>query len=111
MLRAYDPAPTRSELERRFLHLCREHHLGRPEVNALIDGYLVDFLWRDRRLIAEVGGSEYHRVHAQFEHDREQDVTLATNGWGTLRFTWRQITRNEAWVAAAVRTGAPARVE
>jgi len=39
VLRAYDPAPTRSQLERTFLKLCRDHGIKRPEVNVLIDGY------------------------------------------------------------------------
>ena len=103
VLRAYAPAPTRSELERRFLRLCKKHGIARPEVNALIDGYLVDFLWRDRRLIVEVDGYEYHRSPRKFESDREQDVVLSTRGWRTLRFTWPQVETREAWVAAAVR--------
>jgi very-short-patch-repair endonuclease len=106
VLRNYDPAPTRSEMERRFLRLCREHDLERPEVNAVIDGYLVDFVWRDARLIVEVDGYRYHRSPRKFESDREQDVTLAGKGWRTLRFTWRQINHRDGWVAAAVRTGA-----
>jgi very-short-patch-repair endonuclease len=104
VLRAYAPAPTRSEMERRFLRLCRKHGIPRPETNALIGGYLVDFVWREQRLIAEVDGYKYHRARARFERDREQDVVLSTKGWRTLRFTWRQITRKDAWVAAAIRS-------
>jgi very-short-patch-repair endonuclease len=106
VLRHYDPAPTRSEMERRFLRLCRKHGLPRPETNAIVDGYLVDFVWRDRKLIVEVDGYRYHRSPRKFESDREQDVTLSGRGWRTLRFTWRQIHHRDAWVAAAVRTGA-----
>jgi very-short-patch-repair endonuclease len=106
VLRAYDPAPTRSEMERRFLRLCRKHGLPRPETNAIVEGYLVDFVWRDRKLIVEVDGYRYHRSPRKFESDREQDVTLSGKGWRTLRFTWRQISHRDGWVAAAVRTGA-----
>jgi very-short-patch-repair endonuclease len=102
VLRAYDPAPTRSELERRFLRLCRRHKIARPETNALIHGYLVDFVWRDRRLIVEVDGYAYHRTPRRFESDRERDVELSTKGWRTLRFTWRQVQAREGWVAAAI---------
>jgi very-short-patch-repair endonuclease len=111
LLRAYDPAPTRSELERRFLRLCRDHGITRPEVNAQVEGYLVDFVWRERRLIVEVDGYEYHRTPGKFESDREQDVVLATKGWEVRRFTWRQLEARGAWVAAAVRTGARAVAE
>ncbi len=37
---------TRSDLERDFLRLCRRYGLPLPEVNVLIDGMTVDFLWR-----------------------------------------------------------------
>jgi very-short-patch-repair endonuclease len=102
VLRAYDPAPTRSELERRFLRLCRERGLQRPEVNAVIEGIEVDFVWRDRRLIVEVDGYAFHRSPADFERDRERDVHLAMRGWTTRRFTWRQVTTRAKWVAAAI---------
>jgi hypothetical protein len=51
-----DPGATRSELERRFLRLCRRHGLPRPSVNATVLGYEVDFLWADQRLIVETDG-------------------------------------------------------
>jgi very-short-patch-repair endonuclease len=102
VLRRYDPAPTRSELERCFLRLCKKHRIDRPETNVLIGGYLVDFVWRDRRLIVEVDGYGYHRAPKRFERDRERDVELSTKGWRTLRFTWRQVKTRDGWVAAAI---------
>src|SRR5918992_2337338 len=45
---------TRSELEERFLALCDDHGLPRPEVNIRIEGFEVDFVWRDARVIVEV---------------------------------------------------------
>jgi very-short-patch-repair endonuclease len=102
VLRRYAPAPTRSKLERDFLRLCDDHGIKRPEVNAYIEGYLVDFVWRERRLIAEVDGYRYHRAPSRFEADRERDVVLATRGWGVRRFSYRQVTERAAWVAAAI---------
>jgi very-short-patch-repair endonuclease len=103
VLRAYAPAPTRSKLERTFLRLCRDHGIERPEVNTYIEGYLVDFVWRDRRLIVEVDGYKYHRAPSRFERDRERDVVLQTKGWRTRRFTWRQLELKPRWVAAMTR--------
>ena len=94
--------PTRSELEERFLALCDDHGIPRPETNARIEGHEVDFVWRDRRLIVEVDGYAYHRSPTAFEADRERDVDLAQAGWRVLRFTWNQITRRPAWVAHAL---------
>ena len=103
VLRRYSSAPTRSELEERFLRLCDDHGLPRPETNVRIEGLEVDFVWRDRRLIVEVDGYAYHRSPSAFEADRERDVTLSLAGWRVLRFTWAQITRRAGWVAAACR--------
>jgi very-short-patch-repair endonuclease len=103
VLSGYDPAPTRSEMEKRFLKLCDDHGIPRPQTNSRVEGLEVDFVWRDRRLVVEVDGYRYHRSPARFEWDREKDVTLETQGWQVMRFTWRQITRRGKWVAAAIR--------
>jgi very-short-patch-repair endonuclease len=103
VLQNYSPAPTRSELEERFLRLCDAHGIPRPETNTRIEGIEVDFVWRDRRLIVEVDGYAFHRSPGAFETDRERDVTLTTKGWRILRFTSAQVTRRTAWVAAAIR--------
>jgi very-short-patch-repair endonuclease len=93
---------TRSEMEERFLRLCDDHGLPRPETNTRIEGKEVDFVWRDARLIVEVDGYRYHRSPSAFEDDRERDVILTVAGWHVLRFTWAQLTRRPAWVASAV---------
>ena len=93
---------TRSNLEERFLQLCDDHGLPRPETNTRIEGIEVDFVWRDKRLIVEVDGYEYHRSPAAFERDRERDVILTVAGWRVMRFTHAQIIRRPAWVAAAI---------
>ncbi len=94
--------PTRSELEERFLHLCDDHGINRPQVNTRIEDYEVDFVWLDKRLIVEVDGYAYHRSPTAFETDRERDINLTRAGWRVLRFTWYQITRRPAWVACAL---------
>jgi hypothetical protein len=103
VLARYSPAPTRSELEERFLKLCDDHGIPRPETNTRIEGIEVDFVWRDRRLIVEVDGYAYHRSPSAFEADRERDVKLTIADWSVMRFTWAQITRRQRWVAAAIR--------
>jgi len=93
---------TRSEMEERFLALCDDHEIARPQVNTRIEGEEVDFVWRDARLIVEVDGYRYHRSPSKFETDRERDVMLAVAGWQVLRFTWTQLTARPGWVAGAV---------
>jgi very-short-patch-repair endonuclease len=95
--------PTRSELERRFLRLCRRHRLPAPEVNARVASFTVDFLWPKRRLIVETDGYRYHRSRLAFEEDRARDVELRLLGYEVIRFTHRQLTQDDAGVAAALR--------
>jgi very-short-patch-repair endonuclease len=95
---------TRSELEARFLTLVGRHRLPQPVVNARINRFVVDFLWRSERLIVEVDGWEAHRSRSAFEEDRARDVRLAALGFHVLRFTWRQIEDGPAAIAAAIRS-------
>jgi very-short-patch-repair endonuclease/predicted transcriptional regulator of viral defense system len=94
---------TRSELEERFLSICDNHGIPRPQTNVEIEGHVVDFVWRARRLIVEVDGYAYHRSPGAFETDRERDVALTLAGWRVMRFTWRHITERPTWVASAIR--------
>jgi very-short-patch-repair endonuclease len=98
-----DEEPTRSALERKFLRLCRRHRIPAPEVNERIGAFVVDFLWADRRLIAEVDGYEFHRDRQAFEVDRARDAELTRRGYRVLRFTYRQVTREPSRVARTLR--------
>jgi very-short-patch-repair endonuclease len=88
---ANDPDITRSKLEERFLSLLSEARLPRPEVNAMIGPYEVDFLWRDRKLVVETDGAGTHLTPQAFEDDRRRDAELMTLGYGVVRFTRRQV--------------------
>lgn len=94
---------TRSELERRFLALCRRHRLPAPEVNARVGSDEVDFLWRDRAVIAETDGFRFHGDRVSFEADRARDAALQSLGFRVLRFTYRQVAESPRDVAAALR--------
>jgi hypothetical protein len=100
VLTNYSVAATRSELEEAFLTLCDDHGIPRPDTNVHVEGFEVDFVWRDARLIVEVDGYAYHRSPAAFERDRERDAILTTSGWRVLRFTHGQVTGRPAWVAS-----------
>ena len=51
---------TRSDLEDLFLEVCASHGLPRPEVNTLLQGHEVDFLWREAGLVVELDGRAAH---------------------------------------------------
>ena len=95
---------TRSELEWRFLRLCRRAGLPAPEVNVRIGSLTVDFLWRRERLIVETDGYRYHRGQQAFEDDRERDLRLRALGFAVLRFSYRQVRDKPGLVAAGLRT-------
>jgi uncharacterized metal-binding protein len=62
LLKGYDPrwAQTRSELELALLDLLASLGLPEPEVNAwLLGRFLVDFVWREARLVVETDGCTY----------------------------------------------------
>jgi very-short-patch-repair endonuclease len=95
---------TRSELESRFLSICRRHRLPQPEVNVRVDCFVVDFLWRDERLIVELDGWQSHRTRSAFEEDRARDIRLKLLAFEVLRFTWRQVDRDPRRIASSIRS-------
>lgn len=91
-LACYDaPSLTRSEAERRMLELIRAARLPAPRTNAHVNGYEVDLLWPEQRLIVEVDGFAFHSTRKAFERDRARDAQLQAAGYRVLRITWRQI--------------------
>ena len=100
-----DPAPaTRSELERRFLDLCRTADLPRPSVNAVVAGYEVDMLWSQRRVVVELDGYAFHHTRAAFERDRARDATLQLGRYRVVRVTHRRLQCEPAAVVAILRS-------
>ncbi len=94
---------TRSELEERFLALCRSHHLPQPVFNAPLHGLTVDCLWAEARLVVELDGQRSHATRRAFQADRDRDSLLAVHGYVTLRFTWHDVTQRPAVVAHRLR--------
>jgi hypothetical protein len=96
--------PIRSELERLFLDLCHRADLPPPTVNAPVEGWEVDALWREQRLIVELDGYAFHGDRASFERDRTRDATLQLAGYRVLRVTHRRLETEPAAVADTVRS-------
>jgi hypothetical protein len=102
VLRDYrEPPFTRSELERRFVDLCRAAGLPAPSTNIWIVTGEVDAAWPDRRLVVELDG-RHHRTAAAFERDRERDAELQLAGYRVLRVTARRLERDPEGVVATV---------
>ena len=102
-----EPALTDTELEERFLALCRASSLPRPEVNEWLDiddlpAIKADFLWRAERLVIETDGWESHGTRQAFERDRRRDERLKLAGYEPLRFTRRRIVTEPGGVIRTV---------
>ncbi|HEY8582060.1 MAG TPA: DUF559 domain-containing protein [Capillimicrobium sp.] len=93
---------TRSKLEREALALARRHGLPPPEPNARIHGYEADLLWRDAGLVVELDSRAHHGDAIALDRDHRRDANLQAHGLRVLRFTWRQVLHDDAWVAARI---------
>ena len=92
-LLAGEVALTRSEAEERLLTLIRKAKLPQPATNVRVEGFEVDFLWRDARLVVEVDGYAFHADAIAFENDRQRDFALTSTGLRVVRVTWKQLVR------------------
>ena len=99
LARFSEEAPTRSEFERRFLDLIREHGLPEPIVNQKVEGHEVDFHWPDAKVIVETDGRETHDTPFGWEEDHERDLDLDLADWHVIRITWRQLKREPRRIA------------
>jgi hypothetical protein len=97
----------RSELEERFLALCRHARLPRPAVNAWItaasEAMQADFVWHKQRVIVETDGFRTHGTRRAFQRDRRRDQLLRLAGWQVIRFTWDDVTKEPRHVIEVVR--------
>jgi very-short-patch-repair endonuclease len=96
------PTITRSQAEERFLELVRDAGLPQPEVNVHLNGYEVDFFWREQKVVVEVDGYTYHATRGAFERDRAKDATLIAAGILVMRITWLQMERERLAVVVRV---------
>ncbi len=93
---------TRREAERRLKHLLHRAGLKPTATNTKVEGYEVDVLYADRRLIVEMDGFASHRTRHAFERDRRRDARLTAAGYRTIRVTWRQIHEQPELVLATI---------
>jgi very-short-patch-repair endonuclease len=103
-----EPEPTKNEFEQSLRALCREYGLSLPSQNVILLGYEVDAFW-EPDLVVELDGWEWHKTRRAFEEDRRKAAALETAGYRVLRFSWRQVRRERATVAAAIRRRGRAR--
>jgi very-short-patch-repair endonuclease len=96
-------AHTLSILEERFVALCEESGIKLPQINATVNGLMVDALWERQRVIAELDGHAAHATPAAAERDRRRELTLRSAGYRVHLYTWQQITEEPELVVSDLR--------
>lgn len=91
---------TRSKAERRIRGLMKAAELPQPLVNVKLNGFIVDFLWPEQRLILEVDPYGTHGDRLAFERDRRRDQVQVAAGYTVIRVTWDQL-RDEPFAVMA----------
>jgi very-short-patch-repair endonuclease len=85
------PQRTRSGPERLILRLLRSAGITGYEMNARIQGYEVDVLWRHLDFAVEIDGYDGHGGRTAFERDRLKIATLKAHGVSVMPVTPRQL--------------------
>lgn len=97
-------ARTFSELERRLVRLCERYRLPMPKMNVRREGYRVDAVWDEQKVVVELDGREGHASWARAKSDRRRDLALRAKGYIVLRYTWDQLTHDAGAVARDIAT-------
>lgn len=98
--------PPDSVLEVRMSQLFSRYGIEGAEFQReqLLAGqrFIPDFTFLRQRVIVEVLGWDKHGDRAAFERDPARNAILAAAGWVVLEFTWLQVMKRPAWVAARI---------
>ncbi len=109
-----DPLVPQSVLERQLLRVIEraslpgpigQYRLDRPDGGTAF----LDFAYPDLRLGIEVDGHASHATRAQRSADADRANQLSLLGWQLLRFTYEDVNRRPAGVAATIRQALDAR--
>jgi predicted transcriptional regulator of viral defense system len=109
------PGPE-SELERRFLALCRSADLPMPELQVDVgsDGAWiarVDCLFRATCVVVELDGATFHTSLSDRRADAVRDAALERAGFSVLRFTWNEVVGHPADVLERLAAALDLRVD
>jgi very-short-patch-repair endonuclease len=89
----------KSQLECRFRALLVRSGIELPLRNHAVGPWVVDCLWPERQVVAELDGGQHARPH-QADSDHERDLWLRRNRYLVRRYGTEQVTAQPAVVIA-----------
>ena len=85
----------RSDFEARAFPRLMAMNLPLPACNVKLsvegETVMVDFFWREQRLVLETDGGGTHETPIAFQRDRRRDQLLVASGYRVMRATWDQM--------------------
>ncbi len=96
-------AKTLSPLEDMMLLLCERYGIPLPIPNGRLGPHKPDGLWPDAMLIVELDGGANHSSPTQRRLDAERDMYYRSLGFLVLRYTYWQVKRRGAAIAAEIK--------
>lgn len=80
----------KSNLEKRFRALLIRHGIELPERNQALGPYIVDCIWRTKRVVVELDGRQHARPH-QADADDDRDLWLRRHRFVPRRYGAKQV--------------------
>jgi very-short-patch-repair endonuclease len=103
------------KIERKAIEILRKFRLPsavrQHPVQVAGRSYHIDLAYPDAKIAMELKGEAPHWGADRFQYDIDRSNALGLDGWDEYTFTWLQVTRRQADVAAVVRSALKARVQ
>ena len=81
-----------------LVSLCRKHGIPLPSVNQWIEGYEVDMVWWEQRVIVELDTEATHGTRSAKLRDPIRDTKLQLAGYRVMRVTDHRLRHDPAGV-------------
>ena len=75
--------------------------IPKPACNVLVEGFLVDAVWIEQKVIVELDSREYHWYRQEEDAERRAELTVAD--WRVYSVTWRALTTTPETVTGRLR--------
>lgn len=94
--------PPDGMLEPRFARLAKKAGLPPGAFQHRVGKYRIDFAYPELMIAIEVDGYGPRASRRRFQSDTDRQNVLTAAGWTVLRFTWNDVVRRPAYVAAII---------